>query len=106
MRVWTEEEMTFKDIPEHPIKLDFSGCKYIMQFHQILREQLGLPDYYGENWAALWDLMRGYRSYPTVIEIYGLIQLPKELEPAIDDMFDVFNEVEREKPYIQFIKMS
>jgi len=105
-RELSEEEKSYKDIPEHPIKLDFTGCKYIMQFHQILKEQLGLPDYYGNNWDALWDLMRYYRIYPTVIEVYGLDQLPKELEPAIGDMFDVFRDVERDKPHIQFVRVS
>ena len=105
-RVWTEEEMAYKEVPEHPIKLDFTGCKYIMQFHQILRVQLGLPDYYGNNWDALWDLMQSYRSYPTVIEVYGLDQLPKDLEPAVEDMFSVFRDVELDTPYIQFVRMS
>jgi len=105
-RIWTEEEMAYKDVPEHPIKLDFSGCKYIMQFHQILRVQLGLPDYYGNSWDALWDLMQSYRDYPTAIEVYGLDQLPKELEPAVEDMFDVFRVVQKGKSFIQFIRMS
>jgi len=105
-REWTEEEMAFKVIPEHPIKLDFSGCKYIMQFHQVLRVQLGLPDYYGENWSALWDLMQDYRDYPTVIEIYGLDQLPMEFEPVVEKMFEIFHRVESDTPFIQFVRMS
>ena len=105
-RELSEDEKAYKDVPEHPIKLDFDGCKYIMQLHQILREQLGLPDYYGNNWSALWDLMRYYRDYPTVIEVYGVDQLPKELGPAIEKMFEIFHRVESDTPFIQFIRVS
>ena len=103
---WSEEEKAFKSIPEHPIKLDFTGCRYIMQFHEILKVQLGLPEYYGKNWDALWDLMWHFRSYPTVIEIHGLHDLPKELQPAVDDMFSVFDDVHRDTPFIEFVRIS
>jgi len=102
----SEEEKAFKVIPEHPIKLDFTGCNRIMQFHEILKEQLGLPEYYGKNWDALWDLMRDYRSYSTIIEIYGLNDLPKELQPAVENMFDVFDDVHQDTPHIEFIRVS
>ena len=102
----SEEEKAFKDIPQHPIKLDFTGCKRIMQFHEILKVQLGLPEYYGKNWSALWDLMDGYRSYPTVIEIYGLNDLPKELQPVVEKMFVIFDRVHEYSPHIEFIRVS
>ena len=102
----SEEEKAYKDVPENPIKLDFTGCRYIMQFHQILKEQLGLPDFYGENWSALWDLMQGYRTYPTEIEIYGIDRLPTELEPAVQKMFEIFQRVECDTPFIQFVRVS
>ena len=58
-REWSQEECAYKNIPEHPIKLDFTGCRYIMQFHEIL-----------------------------------------------EDMFDVFNDVHQDTPYIEFIRIS
>ena len=46
----------FKPIHDNPIVLDFTGCRYLGVVHQILKEKFGFPDYYGENWSALWDL--------------------------------------------------
>lgn len=55
------EEMkrnAFKPIEENPIILDFTGCKYLGEIHLILKTKFGLPEYYGENWEALWDCLR------------------------------------------------
>ena len=48
----------FKPIDDNPIILDFSACKYLGEVHKILKSKFGLPEYYGENWDALWDCLR------------------------------------------------
>ncbi|GAA0741794.1 barstar family protein [Clostridium oceanicum] len=35
--------------------------------HQILKEKLDLPYYYGENFSALWDCLTGWISLPLTI---------------------------------------
>jgi len=37
--------------------LDLSECKYVGQLHQMIKDTLCFPDYYGENWDAFYDLM-------------------------------------------------
>ena len=51
------EYYEFKEITENPIILDFSKCKYLGEIHLMLKEKFGLPEYYGENWDALWDCL-------------------------------------------------
>ena len=35
--------------------LDFSKIQHWNEFHQIIKQELDFPDYYGENWDAFWD---------------------------------------------------
>lgn len=53
-----ENSDAFKEIKENPITLDFTGFKFLGEVHRELKKKFGLPDYYGENWNALWDCLR------------------------------------------------
>lgn len=37
--------------------LDFSKVDYINEVHQIIKDELDFPDYYGMNWDAFWDCL-------------------------------------------------
>ena len=79
-----EEQMrinAFKPIEENPIILDFTGCKYLGEIHLILKTKFGLPEYYGENWDALWDCMHGlfYQRGNFSVTIYSFLSLPDDL---------------------------
>ena len=49
----------FKPLESNHIILDFSNCHYLGEIHAELKKKFGLPDYYGENWDALWDCLDG-----------------------------------------------
>lgn len=38
-----------------------------VKVHQVLKDKLELPDYYGENFDALWDCLTGWVSLPLKI---------------------------------------
>ena len=44
---------------EIKIILDFTNMKYPAQLHRELKMKFEFPDYYGENWDALWDCLEG-----------------------------------------------
>ena len=46
----------FKEI----YKLDFSKVNYINEVHQIIKDELDFPDYYGMNWYAFLGLLDRY----------------------------------------------
>ena len=37
------------------------------QFHELLKERLDFPEYYGKNLDALWDVLTGYVEYPLTL---------------------------------------
>ncbi len=51
------------------IVIDFSACKYPMDLHSIIKEKLELPEWYGNNLDALWDMMTGFIETPINITV-------------------------------------
>ena len=106
-----EEEFrrnTFKPITENPIVLDFTGCKYLGEIHLILKTKFGLPEYYGENWDALWDCMDGlfYKRGKFKVNICGFLSLPDELREHCVAMLEIFDDVHRYTPNVTFELVS
>ena len=98
----------FKPIKENPIILDFTGCKYLGEIHLILKTKFGLPEYYGENWDALWDCMRylwmdGERIK---VKIYSFLTLPDDLREYCVSMLEIFDDVHKETPNVTFELIS
>ena len=42
------------------IVINFSLCKYPMDMHNEIKEKLDLPEWYGNNLSALWDVLTGF----------------------------------------------
>ncbi len=104
----TEEEKAFKEIKENPIILDFTECEYPLQIHMILKEKFGLPDYYGENWDALWDCLEGlfYGRGHYKVEIYGFLTLSEEIREYCIPMLEIFEDVHKDTPNVTFEVIS
>ncbi len=104
----TKDPKAFKPITENPIILDFYGCKYLGEIHLILKTKFGLPDYYGENWDALWDCLsylwinEGY----TKVNIFGFMSLPDDLREYCHAMLEIFDDVHEETPNVVFELIS
>lgn len=94
----------FRPIAENSIVLDLTECRYLGEVHRLLKEAFGLPEYYGENWAALWDclsgLFDGRGEY--VVYIRGLSALPVSLRVELEPMLAIFEEVHGETPNVTF----
>ena len=103
-----QDRCAFKPITENPIILNFSQCHFLGEIHLILKEKFGLPDYYGENWDALWDCLRYLwcEATPVSVEIHGFSELDQELQKHCAAMFEVFDDVHKESPWVIFKRIS
>ena len=69
--------------------LDFSKVNYINEVHQIIKEELDFPDYYGMNWSAFWDCLTDMYGEPIHIEIIGLEVIERKFEDAADQIVTI-----------------
>ena len=103
-----ESYYAFKPIKDNPILLDFTGCRYLGEVHKLLKECFGFPEYYGENWDALWDCLRDlfYKRGEWLVRIYGFNELPEDLREECNKMLEVFDDVHQDTPNVMFQLIS
>lgn len=82
------------------VKLDLTGCKYVMELHQRIKETFHLPEYYGCNWSAFHDMLRGEIDVQC-IEIYGEHTLPAQWRDQIEMMHDILFYVKQERTCLE-----
>ena len=76
--------------------VDFTNVKYYYDLHQILKDSLELPDFYGRNVSALWDCLTGMIETPLAVTLKGFDTLPKDLEKERDFILETFLEAQQE----------
>ena len=94
----------YKKITENPIILDFAGCKHLREIHKILKVKFGLPEFYGENSNALWDLLQGIfdNMGDVKVEIHNFNKLEKTLKEATAELLEVLDDVAEETPNFSY----
>ncbi len=77
------------------INLDLTGCKYLGEIHERIREAFNFPEWYGRNWDAFWDLLWSECDADKV-EILGESTLPEKFKHDIDIMHRVLEDNKKE----------
>lgn len=57
---------------KNPIEIDFSNIGDIDDFYTQISEKMELPEYFGNNLDALFDLITGGLPMPLHLEFYNL----------------------------------
>ena len=92
----------FKKITDNPIVLNFSKCNYLGEVHKELKEKFGLPEYYGENWDALWDCLEYLFEDQIKVRIIGYKSMPENLKEECRKMLRVFDDVHNRTPIFNY----
>ncbi|MCL2320890.1 MAG: PatB family C-S lyase [Oscillospiraceae bacterium] len=66
------------------------------KLHKEMKNKLDLPEYYGNNLDALWDMLTGYVEMPLKIIIINFNVCKKALGDYAEDLLFVFEQVEKE----------
>lgn len=66
------------------------------ELHALLKSDLALPDYYGGNLDALWDLLGGWIETPVRIHIWGVSHLRDKIGDYADRLIDLFKQASME----------
>lgn len=74
---------------EITLTLDLTGCKYLGELHQRIKDSFDFPDYYGCNWDAFYDLLCTENTAGHV-RICGEKTMPKELQKELEKMHIAF----------------
>ncbi|MCL2513990.1 MAG: barstar family protein [Oscillospiraceae bacterium] len=69
--------------------IDLTGCKHLLELYKIIKSSLGIPQFYGNNLDALWDILSEPRE--TYVIIKGVHIMPKDLQEHFHDIHIIFD---------------
>lgn len=70
--------------------LDLTGCQYIDELHQRMKEALDFPDYYGRNLDAFWDCI--HRDCDVdFVTIVGSHRVADKLQPTVKKIIELLD---------------
>ncbi len=85
------------------VLIDGEQFRTVEEFHQLLREKLAFPEYYGMNLDALWDCLTGYVEPPLTIKWINFQESEKRLgSNYCAKVIEIFRDAEEEVDDFQF----
>lgn len=69
------------EVHQEHVTVDLSGCKYVREFWERIRDSFNFGEPFGKNWDAFSDVIR--RECPAHrVTIIGVNKLPKDWKTA------------------------
>ena len=84
-------------------QLDFSNCTTWGEIYAVIKNELELPQWCGENINAFWDALTGIMYVPAEITV-GRTVANKSLIPIVEQLIAVMREAEAEYGEITVIE--
>ncbi|MEN2435013.1 barstar family protein [Weeksellaceae bacterium A-14] len=73
------------------VYIDFSNIGDYEDFYRQLKEKLPLPDYFGDNLDALYDVITGYEKMPLHLEF---VNMSVDQLETFEDLLDTLDDAE------------
>ena len=77
-------------------ELDFSECTTLGEIYAVIRGTLDLPEEFGENLSALWDVITGMIPVPAEISVIKCAK-NSELVSYIERIIAIMHRAEKEE---------
>ena len=95
------DKNAFRYITDDPITLELTGCSSVGEVHECIKRTFGFPEYYGENWDAMWDCMDGLFDRREIV-VRGFRTMPQEVQDYSRPLLEIREELHRENPEITY----
>ena len=76
--------------------IDLTKVHSYFGLHEHLKEVFSLPDWYGRNMDALWDMLHCGFEEPPIIEVKGANKVRKDLQDVVQRLQLVLSYLEEE----------
>ena len=76
--------------------IDGRDFENIEVLHDVLKDKLDFPNYYGRNLDALWDCLTGWVDLPLTLVLINFEFSKKFLGSYADDVLEVLQEAQEE----------
>ena len=95
------DKNAFRYIPDDPVVLELTGCGTLDEVHERIKRAFGFPDYYGENWNAMWDCMDGLFDRREIM-VREFWTMPQEVQAYSRPLMEILDRLHRENPEITY----
>lgn len=75
--------------------LDFTNCSTLAEIYAIIKKELKLPEWFGENLSAFWDALTGMVQTPAVLTVHKKVA-NELLLPDVDKLIAIARRAEKE----------
>lgn len=77
------------------MKIDFTNIADMEDFYAALKENINLPEHFGDNLDALWDFISGEAEMPLEIEFENMsVDQLEDFDDLINTLEDAEEELE------------
>ncbi|MDY6026364.1 barstar family protein [Bergeyella zoohelcum] len=81
------------------VQIDFSEIGSEEDFYSALKKEVSLPEYFGDNLDALWDVLTAHIELPMRLE---LIELSVDQLEIFEDLIDTLEQADEETEGFEF----